>query len=553
LRANQATLANEDFVQYLLASGALDRMAEQRVNIALKDSKQPIGTILLELGLLEEARLADCLSAFSGMERVHATQFPDMIPTDALIPAEFLKRSMMLPLAKDDCTVTFAVANPLDDTALRAAGYYMGLRPIAKIGQASEIMQHLKTLFAAAEDMPGILTEGEGHLEAVSNDLERLRDLATEAPVVKILSNLISRAIADGASDIHIEPLIDHVRVRYRIDGALLSAEPIDRSLQLALISRVKILARLNIAEQRLPQDGRIRLAVKGREVDFRVSTSPTIYGESVVLRILDRKASSLQFKALGFDEAAIQTLKRLLAEPNGILLVTGPTGSGKTTTLYAGLEILNQPSSKVFTVEDPIEYFLKGVNQILVRPQIGLDFASILRSVLRQDPDIIMVGEIRDPETATIAVQAALTGHLVLSSLHTNSAAASITRLRNIGIESYLIGSTVRAIIAQRLIRKLCKSCEKPHKHHAPSGCKACHGTGYSGRTVVYEILEITDVIRQAIEREAPDAEIEALAKKQGMISLNDCGLAKINLGETSREEVLRVVSGNGHDAHPV
>ena len=378
-----------------------------------------------------------------------------------------------------------------------------------------------------------------------SGDVERLRDVASEAPIIRLLNRLVAAAVERNASDIHIEPLEDQVRIRLRVDGALQVAELVDRSLQLGLVSRVKILARLNIAEQRLPQDGRIRLAVRGRDIDLRVSTSPTHQGESVVLRILDRKNVPLDFKALGFAAAACRQMQRHISSPNGIILVTGPTGSGKTTTLYAALTVLNQPHVKTFTVEDPIEYHLKGVSQILVRPQIGLDFAAVLRSILRQDPDIIMVGEIRDSETAGIAVQASLTGHLVFSTLHTNSAASSITRLRNIGIDNFLIVSSVRAIIAQRLVRKLCGHCKRPHEGYFVSvGCKACHDTGYAGRTVIYEILDVSDRIKQAILSEKPETEIEALAKLEGTLALYENGLTKVKSGETSMEEILRCVA---------
>jgi general secretion pathway protein E len=378
-----------------------------------------------------------------------------------------------------------------------------------------------------------------------SGDVERLRDIASEAPIIRLLNRLVTTAVERNASDIHIEPLEDHVRIRFRIDGALQVTEHLDRGLQLGLVSRVKILARLNIAEQRLPQDGRIRLAVRGRDIDFRISTSPTLHGESVVLRILDRKDIALDFAALGFPEDAISQLRKLISTPNGVILVTGPTGSGKTTTLHAALTLLNQPTLKTFTVEDPIEYHLKGVNQVLVRPQIGLDFASVLRSILRQDPDIIMVGEIRDAETAKIVVQASLTGHLVLSTLHTNSAASSITRLRNIGVDNFLIVSSVRAIVAQRLVRKLCNECKKSNGiHYEPFGCIKCHATGYSGRTVICEILELSDAIKAGVLSEQPEAELEAIAERDGMRSLYESGMTKVRSGETSLEEVLRIVA---------
>jgi general secretion pathway protein E len=378
------------------------------------------------------------------------------------------------------------------------------------------------------------------------------------------VNRLIGLAVERRASDIHVEPLEDQVRIRFRIDGALINAEVLPKDMQAGVISRIKVMARLNIAEQRLPQDGRIKIPVKGDEIDLRVSTVPTLYGESVVLRILNRENVALEFAALGFSAAAIQRLSHLIEQPNGILLVTGPTGSGKTTTLYAALRMLNRSEAKVFTVEDPIEYHLDGINQTHVRPQIGLDFANVLRSILRQDPDIIMVGEIRDGETASVAIQASLTGHLVLSTLHTNSAAASITRLLDMGVEDYLLASSMRAILAQRLVRKLCPSCKVPADapteigHHLqtigspvrlgrlfrPAGCASCGHTGFRGRTTIYELLEIAGPVREGIVKRVSDSELTELARRNGMVSLYECGMEKVAAGETSVDEVIKATS---------
>jgi general secretion pathway protein E len=471
----------DGFLAYLADEAILDPIAIQRVSAAQRSSLQPIDTILMELGLLEETKLADALADYLGLERIQGHELPTDIPDDLKIPQEFLHRSHVLPISWTEQTVTLAVARPLDDGPARSLAYFLGLKPILKVATISDLTRQLASLHIQDSATAETLSTG----DASSGDVERLRDIASEAPIIRLLNKLVTAAVDRNASDIHIELLEDHIRVRFRIDGALQIAEILDRNLHLALVSRVKILARLNIAEQRLPQDGRIHLAVKGRDIDLRVSTTPTLYGENVVLRILDRKGLMLDFALLGYAASAIAQLKRILSVPNGVILVTGPTGSGKTTTLYAALTMLNNLQSKIFTVEDPIEYHLKGINQILVRPQIGLDFASILRSVLRQDPDIIMVGEIRDGETARIAVQASLTGHLVLSTLHTNSAASSITRLRNLGVDDFLIVSSLRAIVAQRLVRKLCK-------HENATKCERCLGTGYAGRTVIYEICLI-------------------------------------------------------------
>jgi general secretion pathway protein E len=533
------------FLRFLSQSETLDHVAMQRMNMAIQGSGQAVDTILLELGLLEETKLADALACYLCLERVSASELPSELPVGVDVPFDLLRRSNILPLELTSDAVTLAVARPLDDATARAIAYFLGRKAILKVGVGSEITRHLNSFLNAENLVPDEVGGDFAVHDLASGDVERLRDIASEAPIIRLLNRLVISAVERNASDIHIEPLEDHVRVRFRIDGALQIVETLDRNLQLGLVSRVKILSRLNIAEQRLPQDGRIRLAVRGREIDFRVSSSPTQHGESIVLRILDRKDVSLDFGALGFDDSARSQLRKLISNPNGIILVTGPTGSGKTTTLYAALTLLNQPQSKTFTVEDPIEYHLKGVNQILVRPQIGLDFATVLRSILRQDPDIIMIGEIRDSETAKIAVQASLTGHLVLSTLHTNSAASSITRLRNIGIDNFLIVSSVRAIIAQRLVRKLCFHCRQPNgSFFAHGGCGVCHGTGYSGRTVIYEVLDINDRIKQAILDNRSEAEIEAMAKGNGMSSLFESGLCRAKSGETSMEEILRSVA---------
>ena len=542
------------YIDDLRNSGRLDRSAAKRAISALSQSREPVEVILQELGLIEENNLLESLSQFLGLERVTDISSSAMALTHEELPIDFLKRSNLLPLDITDSAITLATAHPLSDDAARALAYAMGRRLILKLAPLNVIVGQLQLLDASVKGQAGIAGNAADDLVVLDGDAERLRDLASEAPIVRLLTRLIAAAVEREASDIHIEPVIDQVQVRFRIDGALQLSERLDKSLQMGLTSRIKILARLNIAEQRLPQDGRIRFPVKGKEVDFRVSTSPTLYGESVVLRILDRRELDLKFASLGFARMAEDQLRRLITSPNGIFLVTGPTGSGKTTTLYAALSLLNQSQSKLFTVEDPIEYHLAGVNQILVRPHIGLDFAAVLRSILRQDPDIIMIGEIRDGETAKIAVQAALTGHLVLSTLHTNSAAASITRLRDIGIDSFLLGATLRGVLAQRLVRKLCPHCKLPPLSEAssalnpfpagtyrPVGCQHCNGTGYRGRTVIYELLETTDAVRQAILTDQSEAEIERIARSEGMELLAHSARIKIAAGETSVEDVHR------------
>jgi general secretion pathway protein E len=526
----------QGFLTFLGDDNLLDAVSQKRVSAALQNSGQSVQTILLELGLLEEAKLADAMGRYLGFERVPSENFSLDVASELNVPPEFMLRALLLPLDFTPDAVTIAVSNPLDTTSAQALAYSLGRNAKLKIALSSELTKYLSTSVEKME-----LPHEPVQLSDISaNDVERLRDIASEAPIIRLLNKLIVAAVDRNASDIHIELLEDHVRIRYRIDGALLVVDQLDRNLQLGLLSRIKILARLNIAEQRLPQDGRIRLAIKGRDIDLRVATTPTLYGENVVLRILDRKGMALDLASLGFEQDSVRRLNKLLSTPNGVILVTGPTGSGKTTTLYAALSELNNTQSKLFTIEDPIEYHLKGITQIPVQPQIGLDFAAVLRSVLRQDPDVIMVGEIRDSETAKISVQASLTGHLVLSTLHTNSAAASITRLRHMGIENFLISSSVRAIIAQRLVRKICKHLSTQSEAAA---CVFCHGTGYAGRTVIYEILEITVGVQQAVLAGASDVDIEKIARNQGMMTLKECGQRKIAAGETTQSELARVL----------
>jgi general secretion pathway protein E len=545
------------FLDFLESRGLIDSVAASRIEAAKSISTHTDDMLILELGLLPEARLADAEAEFLELVRVYPENVPDTPVELEGIHLRFLRENYLLPLGYDGQKLIIASARPFDRETLRGLSFFLGVPIEVRVATGSDVQTQLRRLFVDASDESGpaesIVHEG---------DVERLKDAARDQPIVKLLNRIVASAIAETASDIHIEPQDDVLRVRFRIDGALRVYENLPADTAAGLVSRIKILARLNIAEHRLPQDGRLRLAVRGREVDFRVSTTPIVNGESVALRILDRHELPLDFVSLGFSLEATAQLHRLSRLPNGIVLVTGPTGSGKTTTLYAALKLLNSATSKVFTVEDPIEYQLAGANQIQVNALIGFDFAHVLRSVLRQDPDVIMIGEIRDLETAKIAIQAALTGHLVLSTLHTNSAVATLARLSDMGLEKYLVMSCLNGVVAQRLVRRLCNTCKTemilpakmaeelgfsaPIKVWKPCGCERCGGTGYRGRIVVYEILEITPSIRQAMSRQATAVEIEELAQQDGMQLLHDQAMSCALAGDTSIEEILRVLAGH-------
>ncbi len=442
--------------------GQCDAKTLDRGRRVATESGQRLDLVLLQLGLVSERGLAEAYAALLAT-RVAA---PDRYPTEGPVLPErlttrFLRHARAMPLAVERGQLVLAVADPLDHFTQAAVAAATGLPVVVEIAVPIELEAAFDRLYqdtAGGEAGP----DAEHGAEPLEEDAERLKDLASEAPVIRLVNQIVSRAVETQASDIHIEPFEDRLRVRYRYDGVLQEAESPPARLTPAITSRIKIMARLDIAERRLPQDGRIKLAVRGQEVDFRVSTIPSLWGETVVMRVLDRTAVAFDYAKLGLPAPVIAKLTTALNLPNGIVLVTGPTGSGKTTTLYSGLLSLNSISRKVVTVEDPIEYQLRGINQIQVKPQIGLNFATLLRSILRQDPDVIMVGEIRDLETAQIAVQAALTGHLVLSTLHTNSASASITRLRDMGLEDYLLTAVLRGVLAQRLVRRLCAACRQ-------------------------------------------------------------------------------------------
>jgi general secretion pathway protein E len=548
----------ERLAAFLVDRGVLDELALHRAIRAQRQSGERFDLVLTRLGLIAEADLARLLAEFLGLPLLDPSQLPETPLMADRLQLQFLKGNRIVPVADRGDSLLVAVADPFNTEAAAALSYLLE-RPVqCGVMSAGDIERALERLYGRGQTAAAGSGAGESG-QASEDDVRRLEDMASEAPVIRLVHDLVTRAVEAQASDIHVEPREDSVRVRYRLDGVLTTMETLPLSLRAAVTSRIKIMAHLNIAERRLPQDGRVKVTVRGKPIDLRVSTMPTMLGESVVLRILDRSSVQLDFAPLGFHGVVLDRLFELLSQPNGIVLVTGPTGSGKTTTLYTALNLLNRTESKLFTVEDPIEYQLAGINQIQVQPRIGLTFAHALRSILRQDPDIIMVGEIRDLETAQMAIQASLTGHLVLSTLHTNSAAASITRLMDMGVDDYLLASTLTGVLAQRLVRRLCQRCSAPADTLPPLlsrlgrqydlsglkkkvGCQVCRNTGYQGRTTIAELLVMSDAMRRKVLEKSGEGAIEAAAVEGGMATMFDDGLAKALGGQTTIEEVLRV-----------
>ncbi len=527
-----------------------------------EQAREQIGETLVALGAVSQEDVLKALATQCGVPFLPAEAVPFTLPVLKNLSPKYLRQYEACPVSLEGNTLTVATADPSNPLVVDDLRQTLGLQIKLCVAPKEAILAAIERTYGASTALQKIVEgmgagEGEGERE---EDITQLRDMAFEAPVVRLVNLLIEEAVAAEASDIHIEPSEDTLRVRYRIDGILYDLEAPPRRLQAAVTSRVKLMAELNIAERRLPQDGRIRMTLNGRRVDIRVSSIPTIHGESLVMRLLDRSSVFMPFDKLGFGPETASTFDRLIKQPNKILLVTGPTGSGKTTTLYAALDKINAPEKKIITIEDPVEYQLKGINQIAVRPKIGLTFAGGLRHIVRQDPDIIMVGEIRDLETAEIAVQAALTGHLVFSTLHTNDAPGAITRLQDMGVEPYLIASVLSGVLAQRLVRRICQTCrilDAPDpgdllaigvtdaqgvKLFRGEGCGACRKTGYKGRVGTYELFIITEEIRSLILRRASTGEIRRVAVEQGMVSLREDAWTKARAGLTTVEEILRV-----------
>ena len=526
-----------------------------------RERQEKLGRVLVDMGFISSHDVLAALSEQLEIPLVTARDFPALAPEVEGISLRFMRQFRFLPMGVEDSTVTLAMADPLDSETVAAVRMFTKKDVKALLCSEQEILAGIERYYPESESEANSSLPAAGVAEP-TDDIEHLRDMASEVPVIRLVNNLIARAVERSASDIHLEPFEKDFRVRYRLDGVLHPVEAPPRNLQAAVLSRVKLMARLNIAEHRLPQDGRIQLKILGREVDLRVSTLPTLYGESVVMRLLDRSGSDrFELGRLGFSAAMLSRMEHFTSLPYGIFLVTGPTGSGKSTTLYSALKRINTQDRKIITIEDPVEYQMDGINQIHVNPQIGLTFASGLRHIVRQDPDVIMVGEIRDRETADIAIRAALTGHLVFSTLHTNDAPSAVTRLTDMGIENYLLTSSLVAILAQRLVRVVCSECKKEdtvsgawlrsvglgapqeqYKVYRGAGCEACAQTGFRGRAGIFELMELNDEIRKMILANADAVSLAHAARTRGMRTLQEDGLDKMLAGVTTPEELMRV-----------
>ncbi len=557
----------------LVERGLLSERDLERARIAKREMGCMLGEALVRLGLVAESNLVTVLCEELNVAFVAKEHYPEEPVILDDLPEQFLLNNEVVPLSYSDETVVLAALKPQDAFIKKALHLATGKTVELRLGLAADIEAALER-YTQDEEEDDLDTFSA--FDASDDEfVEHLKDLASEAPVIQRVNQLIQRSLDIEASDIHLEHFDDGLRLRYRIDGVLQEASQIsDSNLSAAVVSRIKLLANLNIAERRLPQDGRIMMRVKGHELDLRVSTLPTVHGEGIVMRVLDRESIKLDLADMGFSDDTFESYTELLKRPHGILLLTGPTGSGKTTTLYASLSNMDSDSLKVITVEDPVEYQLHGINQIPVHSQIGLTFARALRSILRQDPDIIMIGEMRDTETAQIAVQSALTGHLVLSTLHTNTAAGAITRLEDMGVERFLITAAVNGVLSQRLIRKLCGECKRPLELtddvlgsmgigpfmvggnktiYESVGCETCKGTGYRGRMAIHELFVLDASAQRAVLDGADAHQLREHARARGMRTLYEDGLRKVALGHSSLDEVLRVTQDQNEEVEEV
>ncbi len=556
------TTATRLLGEILVAEGVT---TPEMIAMALSRSRntgERIGEALVVLGGASREDVLSAVALQHNLPYLSRDELPSPLPVIKNLSAKYLRQYVVCPVSVEGTVLTVATAEPLNPVIVDDLLQATGLSVRIAVSSPEAILEAIDRAYDGSATALQRIVEGieDERGPEGEEDVSHLRDMAFEAPVVRLVNLLIENAIAAEASDIHIEPFEDTLRVRYRVDGILFDQESPPRRLRDAVTSRIKLMAEMNIAERRLPQDGRIRVSLPGRRVDIRVSTIPTVHGESIVMRLLDRASVFLPLERLGFAPDTLKRLEGLIVRPHGIILVTGPTGSGKTTTLYGALDKINSPDRKIITIEDPVEYQLKGVNQIPVKPKIGLTFATGLRHIVRQDPDVILVGEVRDFETVEIAIQASLTGHLVFSTLHTNDAPGAIPRLQDMGAEPYLIASVLEAVLAQRLVRRICEGCRV---RHVPSpadiealgvaappgtqlyrgrGCDACRGTGYRGRTGIYELFRITEDVRSLILRRASSREIRRHAVERGMATLRQDGWAKACEGVTTIEEILRV-----------
>ena len=563
MNTSEQALTHDPVCAFLLEHDLLKSADMKRAETYREQHGGDLVTLLVRLGLVSERDVAEAEAGLLDLPLFRSADLPSEAPDLPGISVRYLKQNLILPIAESNGDLTVVMANPRDEFARKALAMASGKNIVPQVGIASEIESGIEKLIGGGRSVMGQIVENlDTGAESDLEDVEHLRDLASEAPVIRLVNLVLQRAVEARASDIHIEPFENRLKVRYRIDGVLQEVEAPPAKSTAAVISRIKIMAKMNIAERRLPQDGRIMHRVQGKELDLRVSTVPTSHGESVVMRILDRESIVLDFGSLGFDEQLKAKFTKQLQMPHGIVLVTGPTGSGKTTTLYTALSALNTPERKIITVEDPVEYQLEGINQIQAKSSIGLDFAHALRAIVRQDPDVIMIGEMRDLETARIAIQSALTGHLVLSTIHTNDAAGGVTRMLDMGVEDYLLTSTVNSILAQRLVRTLVPAHREPYEV-LPEMAQEIGLTqfgkqdkymvyrpipteeipsGYRGRTSILELLTMSDPIRRLIMRHGTAGEIQDLAVSEGMQTMYRDGLSKCLQGITTLDEVLRV-----------
>lgn len=554
------------FGQYLVERNRITQKDLERALSLQKESGTKIGRILIDMGFLTERDACSILCEQLGYDFFDPEQMPETVP-DILekVPLKFLMANFILPIAlnEEENELHILAEDPTNQVALGGLKLQTGYRLKISMCTQTEITEGLNRYYGeGVSELERIVDDVDG-MDENYDDVEHLKDLASEAPVIRLVNLIISRAVEMRASDVHVEPFEKVLKVRYRVDGVLQEIESPPRQLAPAVISRIKIISKMDIAEKRVPQDGRLKMRILGKEIDFRVSTVPTLYGESVVLRLLDKESVALiELSRLGMNKQVEDEFIDLVKRPHGIVLVSGPTGSGKTTTLYACLNMLNTPSKKILTVENPVEYQLEGINQIHVNQKVGLTFAAGLKTMMRQDPDVIMVGEIRDSETAEVSIQASLTGHVVFSTIHTNDAPGAVNRLLDMGIDDYLLVSTLLGVLGQRLVRMICPDCKQSyvpdvgfHKHfyklvddpttvkfYKGQGCKQCSGNGYRGRRGIYELFKLDDEIRTMILQKPDTGALRALARKKGLRLLREDGWDKVLQGLTTVEELFRV-----------